>query len=239
MTASQRFLIINADDFGRSLGINRGIVTTHERGIVTSASLMARWPAAADAASYALKHPALGVGLHFDLSEWAYRGDSSRPVYVIDSDRREAVEAEARTQLARFRSLLGRDPTHIDSHHHVHREEPVRSVLVTIAAELGVPLRGANELIVYRGDFYGQTARGEPLTSAITEEALIEIVRSLCAGTTEMGCHPGAGTDGESTYDTERVREVEALCGSAVQTAIREEGVILCSFASAPSGLGE
>lgn len=234
MTATERFLIVNADDLGWSLGINRGVATTYEHGILTSASLMVQWPAATDAARYARSHPALGVGLHFDLSKWGHREDSWRPVYMIDSGRREAVEAEARAQLARFRSLLGRDPTHVDSHHHVHLEEPVRSVLVTIAAELGVPLRGANETIEYRGDFYGQTASGEPLPGAITEEALIGIVHSLRAGTTELACHPGEGTDSESTYNTERVKEVKALCGSAVRTAIREEEVILCSFAPRP-----
>ena len=41
-----RAVIVNADDFGQSAGINRGIVEAHERGIVTSASLMVRWPAA-------------------------------------------------------------------------------------------------------------------------------------------------------------------------------------------------
>ena len=62
-----RWVIVNADDFGRSRGVNRGIVEAHERGIVTSASLMVRWAAAADAAAYARMRPELSVGLHVDL----------------------------------------------------------------------------------------------------------------------------------------------------------------------------
>jgi len=55
MTAN-KYLIVNADDFGQSTGINRGIIEAHERGVVTSASLMVRWPAAIDAAQYAREH---------------------------------------------------------------------------------------------------------------------------------------------------------------------------------------
>ena len=44
--AGTRHLIVNADDFGQSAGINRGIIEAHEHGIVTSTSLMVRWPAA-------------------------------------------------------------------------------------------------------------------------------------------------------------------------------------------------
>jgi predicted glycoside hydrolase/deacetylase ChbG (UPF0249 family) len=45
-----KYLIVNADDFGQSAGINRGIIAAHEQGMVTSASLMVRWPAAHEAA---------------------------------------------------------------------------------------------------------------------------------------------------------------------------------------------
>jgi predicted glycoside hydrolase/deacetylase ChbG (UPF0249 family) len=52
-----RQLIVNADDFGQSAGVNRGVIEAHENGIVTSASLMVRWPDAADAARYARPAP--------------------------------------------------------------------------------------------------------------------------------------------------------------------------------------
>ena len=65
---SGRLLIVNADDFGRSESINGGIVQAHERGIVTSASIMVRWQAARDAAAYAREHGKLGLGLHLDLA---------------------------------------------------------------------------------------------------------------------------------------------------------------------------
>src|SRR5579859_2490917 len=131
-----RELIVNADDFGRSVATNDGIIRAHEYGIVTSASLMVRWSGADPAARYARRHPVLSVGLHVDLSEWVYR--EGEWVVVYD---RGPVAPEIAGQLERFRELLGRDPTHLDSHQHVHRGEPVASLLSELAARLGVPLR--------------------------------------------------------------------------------------------------
>src|ERR1700704_846549 len=68
-----RRLIVNADDFGLSAGVNRGIITAHERGMVTSASLMVHGSAAAPAAEYARARDSFSVGLHVNLAEWAFR----------------------------------------------------------------------------------------------------------------------------------------------------------------------
>ena len=68
-------LIVNADDFGRSRGVNRGIVETHERGIVTSTSLMVFRPGAREAATYARAHPGLSTGLHIELPPKWIAGD--------------------------------------------------------------------------------------------------------------------------------------------------------------------
>ena len=106
-----RVVVVNADDFGRSDGINRGIIEAHEHGIVTSASLMVLWPAASDAAAYALEHPELSVGLHVDLGEWVWRDGMWPAVYErADLTEREAVDREIRSQLERCRDLLGSQP---------------------------------------------------------------------------------------------------------------------------------
>ena len=60
---AERVLIVNADDFGRSPGVNRGVIRGHEQGIVTSATLMVRWPAAAEAAADA-RDTGRSVGRH-------------------------------------------------------------------------------------------------------------------------------------------------------------------------------
>src|SRR5436853_7843493 len=126
---TNRQLIVNADDFGQSHGINRGIIEAHEQGIVTSASLMVRWPEAEDAAAYGREHPELSIGLHLDLCEWIYGEDAWSPLYEgVTLDDREAVADEVARHLEIFRRRMGRDPTHLDSYHHVHRSHRRHSI---------------------------------------------------------------------------------------------------------------
>jgi chitin disaccharide deacetylase len=232
MGTNKRYLIVNADDFGRSFGVNRGIIEAHENGIVTSASLMVRWPAAAAAAAYAKERPSLGLGLHLDLGEWAYKEGAWTAVYeVVPTDDHTAVAEEVTHQLATFRRLLGRDPTHIDSHQHIHRWEPARSILIGIARGLAVPLRDHSAGVRYCGDFHGQTAKGVPLPNAISVDGLIEMLIGLPPGATELACHPGLDDELESTYRSERAEEVKVLCDPRVQAAI-PRGIELCSFDS-------
>jgi predicted glycoside hydrolase/deacetylase ChbG (UPF0249 family) len=59
-----KYLIINADDFGASAGINRGILDCHTRGVVTSTSLMVTGRSVREAVALSRDHPGLAVGLH-------------------------------------------------------------------------------------------------------------------------------------------------------------------------------
>lgn len=235
--AAKRYLIVNADDFGQSHSVNRGIIAAHERGIVTSASLMVRWPAAVEAAAYGRQHPILSLGLHVDLGEWAYRGAQWVSVYqVVPCDDTTAITEEVCRQLATFRRLVGKNPTHIDSHQHLHLREPLRTVLTAVAYGLAVPLRHCSAGIHYRGDFYGQTANGEPFPDAISVGAMINILGTLPPGCTELGCHPGMGNDLDTMYCSERVEEVNVLCDPRVRASITTMGIELCSFLHLPIG---
>jgi predicted glycoside hydrolase/deacetylase ChbG (UPF0249 family) len=228
---AKRYLIVNADDFGQSLGVNRGVIEAHERGIVTSASLMVRWPPASEAAAYSRAHPDLSLGLHVDLGERAYRDDRWVPVYeVVPVGDSAAVAGEVSRQLDVFRRLVDRNPTHIDSHQHVHREEPVRSMLVALARRLGVSLRQHSPEVHYCGGFYGQTSVGLSLLGAISVDGLIRILEALPPGLTELGCHPGEGNDLDTMYRGERAEEVKVLCDPQVRAALVELGIELRSF---------
>jgi len=230
--AGKKRLIVNADDFGQSAGVNRGIIEAHECGIVTSASLMTRWPAAAAAAAYARERPSLSLGLHADLGEWAYRQGTWLPLYeVVPVEDGEAIKIEVAKQLAAFRRLAGKDPTHIDSHQHIHQREPARSVLIEIARKLHVPLRDLSPSVHYCGDFYGQTAEGYPFPHAITVDRLREILAALPSGVTELGCHPGHANELETMYRDEREQEIRVLCDPQVREAIVSLGIELVSFA--------
>jgi predicted glycoside hydrolase/deacetylase ChbG (UPF0249 family) len=231
-----RYLIVNADDFGQSEGVNRGIIDAHENGIVTSASLMVRWPAAVAAAAYAREHPALSVGLHLDLGEWAQSADGWTPLYeVVDLQDAEAVRREVWQQLDTCRRLLGRDPTHLDSHQHVHRTWQVQPIVQQMAAELSVPLRGFSADVHYCGTFYGQSADGKTVPDALRAETLIRTMAALPAGITEIGCHPGYGDDLQSMYGVERAREVEVLLHPAMKVALQAGRLTLCSYHARPS----
>ena len=226
----ERVLIVNADDFGRSPGVNRGVIRAHEEGIVTSATLMVRWPDADQAAAYA-RRGSLSVGLHVDLGEWEYRdGEWPARYEVLDHFSEEAVAEELSRQLERFEALIGRPPTHFDSHQHVHNKEPVRSAVQQVAQRLGVPVRALTPGIGYLG-FHGQDGEGNPLPDAISVEALVETIEELPEGVTEVGCHPAAEADHPATYDRERLRELETLCDPRVAAAIDSCGVTLRSFA--------
>jgi predicted glycoside hydrolase/deacetylase ChbG (UPF0249 family) len=236
-TVFSRYLIVNADDFGQSHCVNRGIVKAHGCGIVTSASLMVRWPGADEAAAYVREHPSLSLGVHVDLGERVFRAGEWVPLYtVVPLQDTTAISAEVCRQLDVFRRLMGRDPSHIDSHQHVHLREPVRTVLIEVARQLEIPLRHCSSDVCYRGSFYGQTAEGASLPDAISVDGLIHILETLPPGYTELGCHPADGCDLNTMYRHERLDELRVLCDPRVRNAIKTMGIELRSFKNLPNG---
>ena len=227
----RRSLIVNADDFGMSAGVNRGIIEAHRRGIVTSTSLMVRWGAAAEAVTLSRDCPRLGLGLHIDLGEWKFQDGNWMTLYeVVSLWNRDEVSREVTRQLDRFRELTGQNPTHLDSHQHVHREEPVRSVMIEISKQTAIPLRHFSPGISYCGAFYGQAAKGIPYPEAISPSALISVLAELSPGVTELCCHPGLDDNLQTMYCVERSEEVKTLCDEAVCTALNDMEIELCSF---------
>jgi predicted glycoside hydrolase/deacetylase ChbG (UPF0249 family) len=216
-------VIVNADDFGHSAEVNRGVVAAFEHGVVSSASLMVLRPAAEEAAT----HAALPLGLHVELGEWSFREGRWQTEHAVAPER---VDAEVRAQLARFRELVGRDPDHLDSHQHVHREEPALTALLELGRELGVPVRHFDPHVRYCGDFYGQSGNGEPLPELISVEALERLLRALPDGISELCCHPGKGIAPGTSYASERELELAALCDPRVSAALDESGIELLSF---------
>ena len=203
-------LIVNADDLGYAVGINRGIAEAHERGIVTSASLMVDRPGAEDGAALARRTPTMSVGLHAVL---ARRGE-----LIVGPD---DCEAELERQLACFEELVGRSPTHVDSHHHVHRDERIRGAFAAFADAHGLPMR--ERTVRHCAEYYGEDAIGV--------DNLLAILGRLEPGDTELGCHPGYAAGVASRYTGEREVELRTLTDPRVRARIDELEIELIGWA--------
>lgn len=153
-----KLLIVNADDFGLNPAANAGIIECHRAGSVTSTTLMANGPAFEEAVALARENPALGVGLHFNLSWGRPVCDTGQVPDLVDSEgcfhsrevllRRslaaglpdEQIERELEAQLGRLRNH-GIDVTHIDSHQHVHAFRPVFAAVAALCQRESLPMR--------------------------------------------------------------------------------------------------
>jgi len=218
----QRQVIVNADDLGFSEEIDRGIFEAHDRGIVTSASLMVREPDAEAAVRHAKDRPGLSVGIHVAFDH--------RRRWFIDLQDLNATERELYRQLDAFVRLTGSPPTHIDSHHHVHRLFNVARLFLEAGAHYGVPVRGLTE-VVYVGRFYGQPEFGRTDMTKINVGALVALLRSLGPGVSEVSCHPGhLETRSDALYNREREVELRSLVDGRARAAIAEEGLTLINY---------
>lgn len=150
-----RRLVVNADDFGLSAGVNRGILEAHAAGTLSSTSLLVSTPGSEDAIAAALRTPTLGVGLHLNLT----MGRPVLPASVVPSlvDRagrfhtlgalvRRAlagridegeVSAECDAQIARA-VASGLRLTHLDGHHHAHVLPSIWGPVVARAVAHGI-----------------------------------------------------------------------------------------------------
>jgi predicted glycoside hydrolase/deacetylase ChbG (UPF0249 family) len=206
-------LIVNADDLGASPGITRGILEAHERGIVTSASLMVETPWSEEAATLARATPRLSVGLHVVLPE----GDAAR---------KGALER----QMARFAALMRRMPTHLDSHHNVHHDPRHLPAFLALARAAALPLRGHSSVRHYSG-FYGRWA-GESHPEHVSVANLGRMLaREVGEGFTEFGCHPGYhDACVPSDYAAEREVELATLCDPRLRGTLVTLGITLAGF---------
>lgn len=154
--ANRRLIVVNGDDFGFSSGVNRAIIEAHQRGILTSASLMVTGAASSEAVGLARSNPSLAVGLHLVLicgtpalppSEIPHLVDangkfSNDPFqagvrYYFSSRARVELRTEIRAQLQKFLET-GLTLSHVDGHLHMHSHPVVFHTLVELADEFNI-----------------------------------------------------------------------------------------------------
>jgi predicted glycoside hydrolase/deacetylase ChbG (UPF0249 family) len=141
---SGKRLVVNADDFGFSPDVNRGIVSAHRCGILTATTLMANGEAFDDAVEHARLTPTLDVGCHLGLIS----GRSLLPPYApLPASAPELLRALAARRIrvydelaAQVRKVLaaGLRPTHLDTHKHTHLAPPVLDAVARLAEEFEI-----------------------------------------------------------------------------------------------------
>ncbi|HEX5082638.1 MAG TPA: ChbG/HpnK family deacetylase [Blastocatellia bacterium] len=149
-------LIVNADDFGLTAGVNRAIIEGHTRGAITSATLMANMPAFDAAVRLAREHPSLGVGLHINITQGRPVAEVSRVGSLVNDSgefwgtsgailkqmltgklKIEEVVVELRAQIEKALNA-GLRLTHVDSHKHTHALPQICEAIISTIKEYGI-----------------------------------------------------------------------------------------------------
>ena len=219
-------LIVNADDFGYSKGINYGIIEAHRNGIVNSTTMMMNMPGVSHAVDLAKENPNLKVGIHLVLT-------CGKPLLtdvptLVDQDgffkknrdilesniSLEELEREWTAQVEKFLET-GLTLTHIDSHHHVHTVPRFLPIVQKLSKKFNLSVRRVSDHALEGVPPYSDVFLHEFYGDGATYDYFEKIVTQVQDGqTVEVMCHPGY-LDHEvlnnSSYAKERVTEVEIL----------------------------
>jgi hypothetical protein len=252
-----RRLIVNADDFGLTPGVSRGILRAHREGLVTSTTVLVNLPGDPALDAEAADDGALGLGLHFNLTWGPPAAPAGAVPSLVDGDGRfvrdgdavgvrarpEDVRREADAQLHAFERRFGRLPTHADSHHHVHRQPRIMEAILDVVDRAGLPVRsqdpgfrdGLRRHGIATPDHFVGDAGAEPYWTAAR---LLHQLASLPLGLTELMCHPGEFDEAlaYSRYGRQREVELAALCDREARATVRRLGIELCHFGALSRG---
>lgn len=252
-------LIINADDFGLTVGVTTGIVESILRGAVCSTSAMCCRPEFLENIARQMRAVEGRIGVHLQLTDGIPCCESGEVASLVNErgefprSRRDMkplcaddVRREWRAQIERVLSL-GIRPAHLDTHHHVHVMPVAFDVYCELAATYRLPARTMTKMMTERlrargvscADYCETGWYGGGLTpETLTRHVLRAFAQLGGEGTIELMCHPGV-VDEElkrrSKYVSEREDELRALCAPELPQLLSEAGVELIT-ASALSG---
>ena len=234
---TEKILIVNADDFGLTRGVNEGIVEAHRNGILTATTLMAEGPAFDHAVELARSSPSLDIGVHLVL--WPEGKLPQRlPSFVWRAVRMRQAEIESLFERQVERVFqAGITPTHLDTHKHTHVFPHVFGAVLQVAQRFKIswirrPLSGRET--VAAGVRFTDNFLGWLDTGRLNRQSLARLLDRLQPGTTELMCHPGL-CDSElqaapTRLKRERQIELEALTAPEIRALLHERGVELRSF---------
>lgn len=258
----ERKLIVNADDYGLTPGVSRGILHAHRVGIVTSTTYMVNFPWAEEHVADLLQTPTLGVGLHVNLAtgapvsaavqvpHLAPGGQLQKSFLRLSRVPQAEVERELRAQLLRFQRLLGRLPTHLDTHRYTQALPVVARALARVAREHDLPVRRIRPgelpggwlspvlrpyLRAAEAIFQQAGVRGPQgiLVGDFDQAMLVQRLARLRPGVTEIVTHPAVVDDAlRAISSLTAPREVErrALTDPVTRALVRQSGIRLLHF---------
>ena len=239
-------LIVNADDFGMSRGVNLGIIEAHKNGIVTSTTLMVTMPEVEQALLLARDCPNLGIGLHLnctlgkpltdckslikDSGEF-YKPRENPNQALFDE---EEIYREFSAQYNLFVRQVGRKPTHLDSHLYAHQVySKAKAAALRLANEKGIAIREFQAEGYEPTVFYGDFKYKEGETIAELMEKLVGDTPILNSETVELMCHP-AYVDNAlftmSTYTIGRIKELDILTSEEAKSFVKKNNIELINF---------
>lgn len=152
-------LVINADDFGYSPGVNYGIIDSHQQGVLTSTTLMANMPGFEHAVALSHATPTLGIGVHLSMTcgspvlgnveDLLQKNGQFKSLAELkaapDDVNLDQLYAEWDGQINKVKEA-GIRPTHLDSHHYTHSYGNNSQVMEALATRHGLPLRNCFEV---------------------------------------------------------------------------------------------
>lgn len=222
-----RKLIVNADDFGYTSSVNKGIIEAYKNGIVTSTSLMVKREAAKEAAKLAKENPGLGVGFHFELTQEQNMilHQLKKALNILQLER---TKEEFYRQLEMFKKLMSSMPTHIDGHHHVHKLPGILPFLLEFSQKYKIPLRAVGKI-----NFIDTFSTDPKDTQSRSVENLTKILKTLPDGISELMTHPSYNSEELrriSSLNFEREIELQTLTLPEIKKVTKEENVQLISW---------
>lgn len=126
--------------------------------------------------------------------------------------------------------MTGELPTHIDSHHHVHRKVNIAPLFIELSRPRRIPLRGFCE-VIYVGSFYGQWDYGKTDLRHISRDYLISLLGKIGPGFSEIACHPGDhDVHFDPVHDWQRQIELESLTDPLLRMATSREAIRLINY---------
>ena len=224
-----KYLIVNADDFNLTRGTDRAILECHDRGIVSSTTVLVTLPFSAQTAQQLKSRPFLGKGIHLSLtlgtavnSKTSFRltRDLLKKIQKIPA---EEARGEYEAQILKFRKILGELPSHMDTHHHIQTSPNIVTAVKRLSVKYRIPFRGCTHHLFEDLD----------PSNHWTREKFTRVIKKLPAGISEIMVHPGyADRDLRAISSFQNGREVERkiLSDATLRSLLDQLNIKLISF---------